>query len=396
MTPGAGAPPEESISKHVAGNSFLPEPSVLFLVPGDFQRQTGGSIYNRNLVEGLVERGFRFELHSIPDLPYFMGLGAGLFIAPLLLIRLSSRKYDLIIEDGWTHPTTLLFNLVCRLTGNVRLVIIEHQVRSATISNRFKLIARMVEKLALSSAQLIVTASAFLSGAVERLVGENSDIAIASPGSGPHAGPERIQRDSQEQPLRLLFVGNCTPLKGLDYLIEAISLLKDLDLRLDIVGDVSIRPRYCDELVRKTNDLDIDKRITFHGAISSEDIGRFYSQADIFTFPSLYEGFGIVLAEAMHAGLPIVATRTGPVNEIIREGENALLVPPADSAALAGAIRKLAADPSMRKSFGRVSHQLAGSLPTWNQACDTVFHRIRIMIRTTPDTKQTTRKIPTR
>lgn len=380
----------------MAGNSFLQKPSVLFLIPGDFQRQTGGSIYNRKLVEGLAQRGFRFELLSIPELPYFVGLGAGLFFAPLLLIRLASRKYDLVIEDGWTHPTTLLFNLACRLTGNVRLVIIVHQVRSATIENGFKFFARMVEKLALSSAQLIVTASAFLNGEVERLVGENSDIAIASPGSGPHSGPERIQRDSQEQPLRLLFVGNCTPLKGLDYLIEAISLLKDVDLRLDIVGDVSIRPRYCDALVRKTKALGIDKRITFHGAITSEDIGRFHSQADIFTFPSLYEGFGIVLAEAMHAGLPIVATRTGPVNEIIREGENALLVPPADSAALAAAIRKLAADPAMRKNFGRVSHQLSGSLPTWNQACDTVCHRITLMMRMTPDTKQTTRRIPTR
>jgi glycosyltransferase involved in cell wall biosynthesis len=110
----------------------------------------------------------------------------------------------------------------------------------------------------------------------------------------------------------------------------------------------------------------------------------------------LYEGYGIVLAEAMQAGLPIVATRIGPVNEIVREDENALLVPPADSTALAGAIRRLATDPMLRDSFGRRSRELAGSLPTWKQTCDSVFQNIAIIIRTIPGTRQATNSIPTR
>jgi glycosyltransferase involved in cell wall biosynthesis len=172
-------------------------------------------------------------------------------------------------------------------------------------------------------------------------------------------------------------------------------LLRDVDLRLDVVGDVSLEPRYYRGLVHKAKAFGVDERITFHGAISREDLGPFYSRADIFTFPSLYEGFGIVLGEAMHAGLPIVATRTGPVEEVVREGENALIVPTADSAALAGAIRKLAANPTIREDFGRRSHEMAGSLPTWKQTCDSVCHKITIMIRTTPGTKQKTKTIPT-
>jgi glycosyltransferase involved in cell wall biosynthesis len=128
----------------------------------------------------------------------------------------------------------------------------------------------------------------------------------------------------------------------------------------------------------------VSARVTFHGAISHEVLGRFYSRANVFTFPSLYEGFGIVLAEAMQAGLPIVATRIGPVNEIVRKDENALLVPPADSAALAGAIRRLATDPALRDNFGRRSRELAGSLPRWKQTCDSICHNIAIMIGTIP------------
>ena len=360
------------------------------------QRQTGGSYYNRELAEGLTERGFRLEIVSLPDLPYFAALWAGLFITPKLLLRLARRKYDVVLEDGWAHPITLLFNLASRLNGKVPLVIIVHQVRSEAINPPARLITRVVEKLALSCAQLVISVSAFIKSEVERLVEKDSLIAVASPGSGPPPGTEWLQPDAAHSPLRLLFVGNCSRLKGLDYLIGALSLLRDVELTLDVVGDVRIKPRYYKTMVQQVKALGLDKRVTFHGAISREEMGAFYSRADIFTFPSLYEGFGIVLGEAMHAGLPIVATRTGPIDEIVREGENALIVPPADKASLAGAIRTLAGDPTMRKTFGRRSRELAGSLPTWKQTCDSVSHKLTMIIRKSPGMKQKTKTIPKR
>ena len=372
------------------------EPTVLFLIPGDMQRQTGGSLYNRKLAEALTERGFRLEVVTLPDLPYLAGLAAGLVIAPLILIRLASRKYDVVIEDGWAHPTTFTFNLVCWLTGRVRLVMIVHQVRCRAAKPPVRFIVRMFERIALRSARLIVTVSAFISGEVERLVGSNERIALARPGSAPFPDGECVRKEPRDEPLRLLFVGNCTRLKGLDHLIEALSLLWDVHLRLDVVGDVTLEPRYHKSLARRAKSLGVTERVTFHGAISHELLGRFYLRADIFTFPSLYEGFGIVVAEAMQAGLPIVATRTGPVNEIVREGENALLVPTADSVALAGAIRRLADDPTLRDSFSRRSRELAGSLPTWKQTCDSICHTIVIMIRAIPCAKQTAKRISTR
>lgn len=371
-------------------------PNVLFLIPGDFHRQTGGSLYNRKLAEGLTERGFRLEIVTLPDWPYFAGLAAGVVIAPWILIRLASRKYDVVIEDGWAHPTTFLFNLVCRLSGKVLMVIIVHQVRSHASKPPFRFIVRMFERIAFRSARLIVTVSDFISTEVEQLVGSNERIVMAHPGSASLPGAEGLREESHDEPLRLLFVGNCTRLKGLDHLIEALSLLRDVHLSLDVVGDITVEPHYYERLVLRAKALGVTENVTFHGAISHEDLGVFYSRAGIFTFPSLYEGFGIVLAEAMHARLPIVATLIGPVNEIVREGENALLVPPGNSAALAAAIRRLADDPVMRENFGRRSGELAGSLPTWKETCDSIFHSITLMLRTIPDTKRTTKRIPTR
>jgi glycosyltransferase involved in cell wall biosynthesis len=370
------------------------ETTALFISPGDFQRGTGGSFYNRKLAESLRERGVRLDVVMIPDLPYFTGLIAGLAISPLLLLRLATGKYDLVIADGWAHPATILFNVICRMTGSVRLVIIAHHVRWRTMKWPVAFIARKIEGLGFRAAELIVTVSRFVSSEVEPLVGCCERIVIAHPGSGPLLATTRYSGTANGKRVRLLFVGNCTRLKGLDHLIEALGLLKDIPITLDVVGDLSFEPRFYKKLVRQAEALGVSQNVTFHGALAHQDLGSFYSRADIFTFPSLYEGFGIVLAEAMHAGLPIIATRLGPTNEILRENENALIVPAADPVAFAGAIRRLAADGFLRESFSCRSRELAASLPTWRQTCEDVCDRIEIMIQNSPDKTRTTMKTP--
>lgn len=358
-----------------------PEPTALFLIPGDIRRQTGGSLYNRKLAICLIERGFQVKVVQVPDLPYFTGLLASVILAPFFLFRLATKKYDIVIEDGWAQHTALLFNIAFRVFGKVPLVVIVHQIRSGAMKLPGSSIARMVERITLGSAQLIVTVSNFLSAEVERLIGKREQTAVAPPGSTPLLDKTWDRDKALDMPLRLLFVGNCTRLKGLDHLIAALSLIQDLPVCLDLVGDVSFEPRYHKKLMRQARALGVSERVAFHGAVQHEELGSFYSRADIFTFPSLYEGFGIVLAEAMHAGLPIVATRVGPADEILREGENALIVPAGDSTALAAAIRLLATDSSIREAFGRRSRELAGSLPTWEKTCHHICHRIEMLLQ---------------
>jgi len=367
----------------------------LFIVPGDIQRQTGGSLYDRKLAESLTERGFCVELASVPDLPYFAGLLAGLVISPWLLFRIANTPHEVVLLDGWAHPTTLLFNLVFRLFAETRVVVIVHQIRWREMKAPARLICRMAETLMLRSAHLIVSVSGFIGGEVERLVGSHKQIVVARPGSVPLSNMISERGDRATTVLRLLFVGNCVHLKGLEHLIAAVGLLRDVELSLDLVGDVGIEPRYYDRLIKQVHALNLSDRVTFHGAIPHEDLGDFYSRADIFTFPSLYEGFGMVLTEAMHSGLPIVATRTGPISEILREGENALIVPLADSAALAESIRRLAGDAGLRRDFGRRSRELALLLPTWSQTCNDVCDQIELICQKTPGKKQSMKRTPT-
>jgi glycosyltransferase involved in cell wall biosynthesis len=92
-----------------------------------------------------------------------------------------------------------------------------------------------------------------------------------------------------------------------------------------------------------------------------------YSSSDIFVLPSLKETFGIVFLEAMHYGLPIVTTNVSAMPELITDGENGLLVPPADSQALAKALSKLVENPELREQLGERGRQRIKNAYYWEQ-----------------------------
>ena len=360
----------------------------MFIVPGPLERPTGGSIYNLHLVRHFEQHEFRVEVVSIPDLPYVAGLAMGIILSPWLLLKTLLLKPDVVIEDAWAHPPLILFNL---LTARSRLVLIVHTIRWHDPISAAKLIGSKFEGTALRSARLIIAVSGFVKREVERLTGSSIPIVVARPGSGgacQNALGELPKNDEglfirsgkaneKEKPLRLLFAGSCIQQKGLEEMIEAMALVRDLPLLLDLAGRWDIESRFNRNLLKLIDSLDLKERVAFHGLVGSQTLARLYTSADIFVFPSRYEGYGIVLAEAMKAGLPIIVANNGPVAEIVTNNENALIVPTRDPNALAGAIRKLAEDSEMRERFGRRSRDLAEHLPSWRDTCEVVREAIR-------------------
>ncbi|MBD3291979.1 MAG: glycosyltransferase [Armatimonadia bacterium] len=141
---------------------------------------------------------------------------------------------------------------------------------------------------------------------------------------------------------RLIYVGRLTPEKGVEYLIRALAVLQQgtPDVHLKIVGDGPDRPR----LEQQTRDLGVADAVTFTGPKPHEQIPDLMRQSDLLVLPSLSEGFGIVLIEAMATGLPVIATETGGIPEIVRHGENGLLVQARDAQGLAASIETLFGD----------------------------------------------------
>jgi L-malate glycosyltransferase len=121
--------------------------------------------------------------------------------------------------------------------------------------------------------------------------------------------------------------------KGLDILLNAVSLIKDLDFTIHIGGDGTLLDKFKD-LAR---DLGIYEKCRFYGEIPAENVPSFFSKLDIFILASRDETFGVVIIEAMAAGLPVIATDCGGPKGIITK-ENGLLIPAENPAEMASAI----------------------------------------------------------
>ncbi len=137
--------------------------------------------------------------------------------------------------------------------------------------------------------------------------------------------------------------------KGHRYLFEAARLLQAQGLRAKylIAGDGSLR----DELRQTVEQLGVHDSVEFLGFVS--DAADFLSKIDIFVMPSLYEGLGVAVLEAMATGKPVIATRVGGLAEVVIDGVTGLLVPARDGSELARAIDRLARDNNLARVMGQ-------------------------------------------
>ena len=150
----------------------------------------------------------------------------------------------------------------------------------------------------------------------------------------------------------LLYVGFSTPRKGLEYLGQALALL-ERDVKLIIVGrwEKGYRQRF----LRAAGDE--ASRIIETGYVQEDQMPFYYSLADVLVLPSLLEGFGLPLVEAMACGTPVVATNVGSIPEVV--GDAGLLVPPGDHRALADCLNRLLRDGALRRRLGSRGRQRA-------------------------------------
>ena len=170
---------------------------------------------------------------------------------------------------------------------------------------------------------------------------------------GIEFGPSRERRPSQGA-FRLVSVGRLVPVKGFDVLVAAMARLSQgREVSLTIVGDGPERER----LAAQADRLGVANRIHFAGW--QRDVRNFLDDADVFVLPTLGEGFGLAILEAMGAGLPVIASDTMAIPEIVLDGKTGRLVPPKDPDALARAIEALRDDPIGCLSLGVAGRQRA-------------------------------------
>ena len=174
-------------------------------------------------------------------------------------------------------------------------------------------------------------------------------------------GPIRTTHETN-----LLYIGNHERRKGLDYLLEAVSLLRrnGVPVRLTTVGG----GRQLPDLKRQAEKLALSDAVRFLGYVpdSTDDrLSQLYSEADLFVFPSLMEGFGFVLVEAMASGIPVIASRISAIPEVVDDA--GVLVSAKDPVGLARAIENLAKDPQKRLELRERGRDRVVRYFTWDK-----------------------------
>jgi glycosyltransferase involved in cell wall biosynthesis len=159
--------------------------------------------------------------------------------------------------------------------------------------------------------------------------------------------------------LNVLSVGTLNPHKGFTYLIEALAQLvrEGRELQATIVGGGPLEQDLRAQLVR----AGLGARVTMTGALTQAAVIPQYKRSSIFVLmaqPEWHWGIPNVIIEALAAGNAVITTRFGSVEELVKDGETGLLVPPKDAAALAAAIRRLADDPGLGQRLGEAGRAI--------------------------------------
>jgi glycosyltransferase involved in cell wall biosynthesis len=325
---------------------------IAFLTVGDTGRKTGGYLYNARLISGLRERDFEVEeIVACGASP-----GKQRTAAPRLGSAFDPSGYDAIVVDALARIVVYPHLDLWRASRPV--VALVHELPSVANGEHGRW--RGYEEPLMRANRLVAVSGHGRALLRDRGV-ETWRIHVVPPGFD---GVTRGQRPRfRDDLVRVLCVAQWVPRKGILTLVEAWALHERPGAVLELVGEADVDPDY-EIRVRAAIEAAPCGSIIVSGRVDDATLGKAYASADVFVLPSRYEGYGIVYAEALAFGLPIIACDVGPVPELVG-GEAAVLIPTNDRDALSAALDLLLDDPTLRSKMSEAAVRRASQLPRW-------------------------------
>jgi glycosyltransferase involved in cell wall biosynthesis len=316
---------------------------------------------------------FRVAASHIPEFNYQ--------IAPKLISLLLKENPDVIHAHGYQVFTTDAA-LVASKLRKTSLVLTLHGFPRGFNDPAHRAHFNLIGKEALRKARRIISVSHRVAREFTAIGVPEEKMAVIPNGIDlgefkqlPAGDPFRKRLDIKENEKIVLTVGRLEKIKGFQYLIRALpSIIKEVgSTRLVIAGPDF---NYGGKLKKLTEETNVQDHVTFYGPINGKEKFEAFSAADVVAVPSLYEGFGMLLLEAMAAGKPLVATNTGAAPEIIQDGKNGILASPGDAEDLAGKIIKLLSDDQLMHLVGQESRKTVEAFD-WEKVSEQI-HKLYI------------------
>ncbi|MBI2625988.1 MAG: glycosyltransferase family 4 protein [Candidatus Nealsonbacteria bacterium] len=285
--------------------------------------KNGVKIFRTSLFN-LGDLSYSSPVHILTALPF-------IFFKSFLLIL--SQKIDLLHCQGFLG--SCMGYCLSKITGMPYIVTVQRLEEK----NFFK-------KIVYRKANVCIAASSAIQKYFEEIGCSNIEVI---PNGVDLKRFENLKKQ-QKDDFMVMTVARLEKVKGIDYLIGAFArpgLLGRPGLKLLVIGDGSER----NNLERLTKELNLEDKVKFVGQIPPEGIPEYLAMADCFVLPSLKEGFGIAVLEAMAAGVPVVASRVGGILDIVEDKKTGLLVEPGNVEDISQSIQRIFQDSALKEQL---------------------------------------------
>lgn len=335
--------------------------TLTFIVPGRLDQLTGGYLFDRQVVDGLRAQGRIVDVIELagryPDADAIAKTAATEALAAL-------PSKSVVVIDGLALPAFV----DCLESESQRLTLIgfiHHPLALETgLGNEAAAHFAELETRLWRQLKGLICPSPNTARSVITCGIHGARVAIAGPGT---AKPSETIRRKSKGPLQLLAVATITPRKGHQLLVNALAGLREHNWHLTCIGSLERDPTNVAALRELIASAGLAEHVTLAGEQPPAALSAAYRSADFFVLPSYHEGYGMVYAEALAHGLPVIATNAGAIPDTVPKIAS-LLVPPGDVEALRAAILQILTDEKLRDRLAAGAAQAALELPDWESA----------------------------
>jgi len=334
--------------------------TIHFLIPGDINTLTGGYVYDKNIIEGLIKSGYTVNVHQLSnDFPFPSEENLKKCEAIYKSIPNGNPVFIDSLAFGPIHNILLMYQNKNPVIAIIHLPLTKNPNFSRAEREQFFL----PEQNALKLANKIVAVSEFTKQIIIDYGIETSKIEVITP--GVFKMPKK--QSYPDNPEKILCVGSYLPGKGQLLLVRALAKLKHLCWTLNMFGIQNFDLPYVQKIQTEIIAEHLDERIFINPPISGDKLTKAYLNADLFILPSFFENFSMALNDALNYGIPVITTDGGGIPLSVPKNMG-IIIPKGNETDLKQTIENVLTDSLLYKNLCNAASDYYKSANTWENS----------------------------